>query len=169
MITVKETPEVIKILHFLNEIHINVIEKELEDATFLPGLAIASNCIEIDFDKLLYPGDILHEAGHLAVTTSEERLLIGTDSMPKEWPSPGDEIVSMLWSYAALHHLELPAEFVFHPNGYKNDSLWLIENYTNEIYIGLPLLEWMGLTLSKERASKEGKKPFPTMIKWLRD
>ena len=117
----------------------------------------------------MYPGDILHEAGHLAVTTSEERLLIGTDSMPKEWPSPGDEIVSMLWSYAALHHLELPAEFVFHPNGYKNDSLWLIENYTNEIYIGLPLLEWMGLTLSKERASKEGKKPFPTMIKWLRD
>ena len=169
MIAVKETPEVIKILDFLNEIQINVIEKELEDATFLPGLAIASNCIEIDFDKLLYPGDILHEAGHLAVTTSEERLLIGTDSMPKEWPSPGDEIVSMLWSYAALHHLELPAEFVFHPNGYKNDSLWLIENYTNEIYIGLPLLEWMGLTLSKERASKEGKKPFPTMIKWLRD
>jgi hypothetical protein len=169
MIAVKETPEVIKILHFLNEIHINVIEKKLEDATFLPGLAIASNCIEIDFDKLLYPGDILHEAGHLAVTTSEERLLIGTDSMPNEWPSAGDEIVSMLWSYAALHHLELPAEFVFHPNGYKNDSLWLIENYTNEIYIGLPLLEWMGLTLSKERASKEGKKPFPTMIKWLRD
>jgi hypothetical protein len=169
MIAVKETPEVIKILHFLNEIHINVIEKELRDTTFLPGLAIASNCIEIDFDKLLYPGDILHEAGHLAVTKSEERLLIGTDSMPNEWPSPGDEIVSMLWSYAALHHLELPAEFVFHPNGYKNDSLWLIENYTNEIYIGLPLLEWMGLTLSKERASQEGKKPFPTMIKWLRD
>jgi hypothetical protein len=169
MIAVKETPEVIKILHFLNEIQINVIEKELEDATFLPGLAIASNCIQIDFDKLLYPGDILHEAGHFAVTTSEERVLIGTDSMPNEWPTQGDEIVSMLWSYAALRHLELPIEFVFHPNGYKNESPWLIENYTNEIYIGLPLLEWMGLTLSKERASQEGEKPFPTMIKWLRD
>jgi hypothetical protein len=169
MINVKETPEVIKILDFLNEIQINVIEKELGDSTFLPGLAIGSNCIQIDFDKLLYPGDILHEAGHLAVTTSEERILIGTDSMSKEWPTQGDEIVSMLWSYAASCHLELPIEFVFHPNGYKNESPWLIENYTNENYIGLPLLEWMGLTINKERASQEGKKPFPTMVKWLRD
>ena len=61
----KDTPEVIKILHFLKEINIDVIEKELKLDTFLPGLSIASNCIEIDFDKLLYPGDILHEAGHL--------------------------------------------------------------------------------------------------------
>lgn len=165
----KETPEVIKILHFLNEININVVEKKLEDSTFLPGLAIASNCIEIDFGKLLYPGDILHEAGHLAVTALEERKLIGTAFMPKDWPTQGDEIASMLWSYAALCYLELPIEFVFHPNGYKNESPWLIENYTNENYIGLPLLVWMELTISKERALHEGKKPFPAMIKWLRD
>lgn len=165
----KETPELIKILEFLKDIQINVIEKELDDSTFLPGLAIGTNCLEIDFDKLLYPGDILHEVGHLAVTTSEDRNRIGTDAMAKDWPSQGDEIVAMLWSYAASHHLELPIEYVFHPNGYKDASPWLIENFNSENYVGLPLLEWMGLTMSKEKALKEGKKPFPNMIKWIRD
>lgn len=164
----KDTPEVQQILQFLEEIGITVKEKTLPDATFLPGIAIGSNCLEIDFERLLYPGDILHEAGHLAVTPSTERPLIGTDAMPAEWPSQGDEIVSMLWSFAALTHLKLPIEYVFHAHGYKNESPWLIENYTQENFIGLPLLEWMEMTLTKENAEKLGKDPFPVMQKWLR-
>ncbi|MDI9311147.1 MAG: hypothetical protein QM535_13100 [Limnohabitans sp.] len=152
--------EITNIINFLEEIGIKVIEKELPQDTFLPGITISQNGIEIDFDKLLYPGDILHEAGHIAVTSSNERILIGTDAMPKEWPTQGDEIATMLWSYAALKYLDLPIEFVFHPNGYKNQSDWLIENFSNANYIGLPLLEWMGLT---------NKDIFPQMTQWLRD
>ncbi len=169
MTLLKETPEVIKILNFLSEIKINVVERELPPTTFLPGLALGPNSIEIDFEKLLYPGDILHEAGHIAVTIAAERALIGTENMPKEWPTAGDEIVTMLWSYSACCHLELPIEYVFHPNGYKNESEWLIENYTSGSYIGLPLLEWMGLTLSPKKATKQNKEPFPAMVQWLRD
>lgn len=162
------TSELNKILSFLDEIKINTIEKELEDTTFLPGLDLGSNCIYIDFSKLKYPGDILHEAGHLAVTASEERAHIGTPKMPKDWPTQGDEIGAMLWSYAAAHHLNLPLDFVFHPNGYKGSSDWLIDSYKNGNYIGLPFLEWAGLTLGNDRALVENKEAFPIMQQWLR-
>lgn len=162
------TLELQKILSFLEQINIEAVEKELDDTTFLPGLALGPDCLFIDHSKLKYPGDILHEAGHLAVTPSAERKCIGTDAMPEDWPTQGDEIGAMLWSYAASQHLGLPVEVVFHPNGYKGNSNWLIENYTNENYIGLPFLEWTGLTLGKERAEKENKEAFPIMQQWLR-
>jgi hypothetical protein len=168
MIAQKQSLEVEKVLSFLDKIGIEVVEKKLNN-TFLPGLDLGPNCIYIDFKKLLYPGDILHEAGHLAVTEAQERILIGTNKISKEWPTPGEEMGAILWSFAVTKHLDLPIEFVFHPNGYKNESDWLISNFNNEVYIGLPFLEWIGLTLSKEHALKENKKAFPEMLKWLRD
>ncbi|WP_369014585.1 hypothetical protein [Flavobacterium anhuiense] len=164
----KENDEVKKVIFFLKEIGIDIIEKELGE-TFLPGLELGPNCIYIDYSKLLYPGDILHEAGHLAVTLPAERKLVGTVEISKDWPTQGDEIAALLWSYAALHHLQLPAEFVFHPNGYKGSSEWFISNFTSGNYMGLPLLEWMGLCLGKEKAEKEQKMPFPAMQKWIRE
>ncbi|MCG2611440.1 hypothetical protein LZZ90_07965 [Flavobacterium sp. SM15] len=163
------TAELHKIIAFLEEIELKTIEKELNDDTFLPGLELGPDCLYIDYSKLQYPGDILHEAGHLAVTSASERKLIGTDAMAKEWPSQGDEIGAMLWSYAAANHLELPLEVVFHKNGYKGNSDWLIENYSQKNFIGLPFLEWAGLALSAERAEKNNRKAFPVMQKWLRD
>lgn len=154
-----------KIIHFLQETGIRVIETELPDDCFLPGLAIEKNAILMDSQRMKYPGDLLHEAGHLAVTSEELRPLIGTAEMDPAWPSDGDELAAILWSYAALRHLELEPEVVFHPQGYKHESEWLIEQFANKNYIGLPLLEWMGFCHSVE---KEGVAPFPHMIKWLR-
>ena len=158
-----------KILSFLDTIGITIIEKELPDDTFLPGLSLSNKGIEIDFNKLLYPGDILHEAGHLAVTSSEDRNKIGTPEMSNDWPSQGEEIGAMLWSFAASKHLEIPLDIVFHDKGYKGSATWLIESYENETYIGLPYLEWCGLTLSDEKAIVQNVKAFPHMIKWLRE
>jgi hypothetical protein len=163
-----QTVELKKVLNFLNKIGIQVVEKELDDTAFLPGLALGPNCIYIDFSKLLYPGDILHEAGHLAVATSETRSQIGSESL-QNWPTDGEEIAAILWSFAALTYLELPSDFVFHSNGYKNGAKWLIESFSNKNYVGLPLLEWMGLTLSDENARLQNQKPFPHMQKWMRD
>ncbi|WP_289659599.1 hypothetical protein [Flavobacterium panacagri] len=164
----KEKEEIKKVIFFLKEIGIDVIEKEL-DETFLPGLDLGPNCIYVDYTKLLYPGDILHEAGHLAVTVSEQRKLVGTTKISEDWPTQGEEIAAILWSYAALHHLQLPLDFVFHPNGYKDSSEWFISNFSTGNYIGLPLLEWMGLCFGNEKAEKEQKMPFPAMQKWVRD
>lgn len=166
--SLKETEEVNKVLHFLEQIGIVVIEKELGQ-TFLPGLDLGPNCIFIDYNTLIYPGDILHEAGHLAVTASVERKLIGTDEISVDWPTQGEEMAAILWSFAASKYLNLPLDFVFHPDGYKNDADWLISNFNSENYIGLPILEWMGLCLGNERSAKEGKPAFPVMLKWMRD
>lgn len=162
-------PELQTILTFLEQIGIKVIPTQLPDTTFLPGLDLISDAICIDCDKLLYPGDILHEAGHIAVTAALERPLIGTSAMPENWPTQGDEMAAILWSYAAAIHLNIPPELVFHPDGYKKDSEWLIENFGKEVYIGLPLLEWFGMAYGKERAAKEGVAAFPVMQFWLRE
>lgn len=157
-----------KIIHFLEEIGIPVVETELPDDCFLPGLALEKNTILMDPERMRFPGDLLHEAGHLAVTAAEERKLIGTSEMDPAWPTEGDEIAAILWSYAALQHLNIKPEVVFHPNGYKNQSEWLITTFNAENYIGLPLLEWMGLCNSPGKAKLEGTEAFPKMIKWLR-
>jgi len=166
---VKNNKEITRVLHFLKEIGIQIIEKKLDTSTFLPGLALGQNCIYVDFDKLKYPGDLLHEAGHLAVTDGETRKKIDTGITNEEWPTQGEEIAAILWSYAAVTYLNLDPSFVFHSNGYKGNSEWFISNFSNGNYIGLPFLEWAGLALNEKRAQLENKEAFPVMQKWIRD
>lgn len=141
----------------------------MKEDTFLPGLTLASDGVVVDFEKLKYPGDILHEAGHIAVTSPENRKRIGTDEIDPNWPDGGEEMGAILWSYAAAVHLNLPLDFIFHPNGYKNSSDWLIESFQNKNYVGLPFLEWIGLTLGNEKALEKGREAFPVMQKWIRE
>jgi hypothetical protein len=158
-----------RILQFIKGIGIEILEEKLGDDTFLPGLSLKANAVVIDFDKLKYPGDILHEAGHIAVASPETRALIGTAAIPEGWPDGGEEMGAILWSYAASIHLQLPLEFVFHPDGYKNSSEWLIQSFQNETYVGLPFLEWIGLAYGKEKALENQQPAFPAMLKWIRD
>ncbi|MCW3085198.1 MAG: hypothetical protein JWP12_2564 [Bacteroidetes bacterium] len=164
-----ETTEVKLILSFLDEIGIAVVERELTGITFVPGLALGPNCIYMDKTRMLYPGDLLHEAGHLAVTEAKWRSKIGSPEMYPEWPEGGDEMGAILWSYAALTHIGIAPEIVFHPNGYKNEAEWLIETLNSKLYIGMPFLEWIGLALDEPKAKQLGQPAFPKMLKWLRD
>ena len=147
------------IINFLKSINIEVIETSLRNETFLPGLRIQGQTILYDREKLKYPGDLLHEAGHIAVTEAHLRPLIGSNVNNEHTPNEGEEIAAILWSYAACRHLNLDLSIVFHPDGYKNESDWLIEQFGSKNYIGLPLLEWMSLC---------DKGEFPKMKKWLR-
>lgn len=156
-----------KCIRFIESIGITVIEKELDDTCFLPGLLLGNNTIYIDYNKIKYPGDILHEAGHIAVTTPNERELIGTTDIPDNWPSQGDEIAAILWSYAALTHLDLPSEFVFHNDGYKGQSQWYIENFRSQNFIGLPLLQWFGMAHPTNEIFNS-EYTFPKMKQWMR-
>lgn len=156
-----------KIIQFLETIGIQVIEKDLDDTTFLPGLSLGPDTVYVDYSKLKYPGDLLHEAGHIAVTSPEERKLAGSDKMAEGWPSQGDEIAAILWSYAAALHLKLPPEFVFHEHGYKGNSQWFIDNFTAGNYMGLPLLQWYTMAPSTEKVVS-GMPAFPAMQHWMR-
>jgi hypothetical protein len=102
-----------RLVAFVRGIGIEVRAAALPEKTFLPGLDIRHGAILIDAERLTYPGDILHEAGHLAVTDPAER------SAPTLSPSAGDEMTSIAWSYAALRHLELDPAVIFHDDGYR--------------------------------------------------
>lgn len=158
-----------KITTFLTGIGIEVAQTELNDAeTFVPGIRIDKGRITYDPAKLLYPGDLLHEAGHIAVLESEQRYALSGDvKAGVEGDILGDEIAAILWSFAASHALNLPLNVVFHPAGYRGASDWYIENFEKQSYLGLPLLVWMGFTYDTDSTDPD-KKPFPHMTRWLR-
>ncbi len=134
-----------------------VEERPILSSTFLPGIAVSHGVLIVDRNRLLYPGDLLHEAGHLAVLNTEERKLAGPDL----GGNGGYEMAAIAWSYAACVHLDLPLDILFHPDGYKGDAAWLAQTFANGSYIGLPILEWKGMTTS------DGDNPYPAMDQWL--
>ncbi|UOQ74488.1 hypothetical protein [Hymenobacter cellulosilyticus] len=149
------------LLTFVRAIGLQVREASLlGQETFLPGLLIDKGTLVVDRERLLYPGDILHEAGHIALTPAAERHLLSANITENNPEKEGEELGVLAWTYAAALALALPAEVVFHPQGYKNQSEWLIEHFRTGGTMGLPLLVWMGLTTNAE---------FPRMARWLRE
>nr|WP_262907764.1 hypothetical protein [Hymenobacter sp. BT770] len=142
------------------DIGLETRETRLRSPGFLPGLLIDNGRLLIDPARLQHPGDVLHEAGHLAVTPAAERAALHGDITALHPERAGDELAVMLWSYAACRHLGLPPEAVFHPGGYHGQSAWLLDNFRRGEFLGLPLLAWMGLTTAAD---------FPAMTRWLRE
>lgn len=154
-----------KIASFLRAIGLPVRRSTVPETTFLPGLEIQGGALAVDESRLLYPGDLLHEAGHLAVLTTERRMKQGANA----GDNMGDEIGAICWSYAAAVHIQLDAAVVFHPNGYRGASEWHLANFREGRYIGVPLLQWMGMTADEQHARALGIAPYPHMLRWLRE
>jgi hypothetical protein len=154
-----------KIFDFIRDIGISINEGTISEETVLPGIQIEKGTLIVDKEKLLYPGDLLHEAGHIAVKPSSERaalnINVGNDA--------AEEMMTLAWSYAAAVQIGLDLEVLFHPYGYKGAAQNLIHWYTNGSYIGLPMLQWLGMSVDKIKAAELKIEPFPKMIKWLRD
>ena len=151
-----------RLVAFVRGIGIGVRAATLPEKTVLPGLDIRNGAILVDEARMTHPGDILHEAGHLAVTDPLKR------DTPQLSSTPADEMTSIAWSYAALRHLALDPAIVFHEDGYKGESASLIENFTAGYYFGVPLLQLYGMVLEPRRATETGVEPYPHMLRWLR-
>jgi len=147
---------------FVRGIGIDVRAAALPEKTVLPGLDIRHGVVVVDETRMTHPGDILHEAGHLAVADLGER------NAPTLSPTPADEMTSIAWSYAALCHLALDPAVVFHDNGYKGGASSIIENFTAGRYFGVPLLQFYGMAVEPSRAAETGVEPYPHMLRWLR-
>lgn len=153
-----------KIVDFIQSIGIEVRKETISEKTFLPGILINKGAMIIDEERLLYEGDLLHEAGHIATLTPEKRVEVYNDVSK----NPGDEMATLAWSYAAGRFLDIDPRIIFHDNGYKGESKWLAEHFSTGGDIGVPLLDWMELTISKNMA-KEEDETFPIMKKWIRE
>jgi len=150
----------VPIVSFLKEIGIEISQGEVPDDTFVPGIEVRGGRLLFDETKMKYPGDLLHEAGHLAVMAPGDRA----NANATVDTGPGEEMAAIAWSYAAALHIGIDPAIVFHPDGYKGGSASLLENFAAGRYIAVPFLRWMGLT-----GENNVESAYPKMAKWLRD
>ena len=154
-----------RLIRFVRDIGLDVREMAIDGGSLLPGLDIRGGAIVVDRGTWTYPGDLLHEAGHLAVITAEERA---SETLS---PTPADEMAAIAWSFAAACHLGVPVRVLFH-DAYKAGGATLAEAFSAGRYFGTPLLGWFGMTIDPPRASHgvphDGPPPYPHMLRWLR-
>lgn len=153
---------------FLDGIGIRNRRGEVSADTFLPGVCVAQGELVVDAQRLRWPGDLLHEAGHIAVTPAALRAGLGGALNGCEAAPHGGEVEAIAWSWAAVVHLGLPPELLFHPEGYKGQSAGLLMSYKLGVYPGAFGLAQAGMTLVGEMATASGRRPYPQMLHWLR-
>lgn len=149
---------------FVREIGLECRFADLPGPTFLPGVTVEGGAVVVDRARLRYPGDILHEAGHLAVMSPERRDAMAGDA----GGDPAEEMMAIAWSYAAAMRLGIDPAIVFHPDGYRGGSGALLANFAAKRFIGVPMLQWLGLALDERAAAEHGLEPFPVMQRWIR-
>lgn len=157
-----------KIAVFLKEIGLEIVSTRITSETFLPGILVAQGKLLIDEDQLLWPGDLLHEAGHLAVASAELRPTLTGEVILPDANLDAIESQAIAWSYAASLHLGLDPKTVFHEGGYRGQSAALLMNFEVGVPLGVNGLQEAGMTMI-ENAAREGVRPYPHMLKWLRD
>lgn len=156
------------IQRFLEEIGIEVIFTSLTEDTFLPGLKIDRGKLLVDKSRLLYVGDLLHEAGHIALLEPGERLLRSGDLTGQE-NQEAIEMAVIAWSFAASLEAGIDPAVVFHNNGYHGGGKNILENFKDGRYFGVPILEWLGLTDRPSATGPEECFVYPKMRRWLRN
>ena len=146
-----------RIIEFLSAIGLPAHRAVVSSPTIVPGIHIDRGTLIVDASQLRWPGDLLHEAGHLAILLPEDRMVVtGTAG-----EDPGFEMAAIAWSWAALVQLRLDPAVVFHEEGYRGGSQGLIDNFSMGRFVGVPMLRWMGM-IADERQ-------FPSMSRWLRE
>jgi hypothetical protein len=158
-----------RIIEFLNDIGIKVLLGGIAEETFLPGIEVVDGVLIVDRGKLKYPGDLLHEAGHLAVSPATERMGLSGEVELAEAAPHLVELEAILWSYAACLYLDIDPRVVFHEHGYHGRSEGILLNFEMGLFLGVHGLEAAGMTLSRREAAESDRQPFPVMQKWLKD
>jgi hypothetical protein len=154
-------------IDFINSIGIQTVFRKIESGSFLPGLLIEKGNLVIDRDAMKYPGDILHEAGHIAVTPGEERPELNHYLIANSKHKEAEEMMAIAWSYAACLYLAIDPFVVFHEDGYKGGGSSIVENFQAGHFFGASMLQWCQMTIEPKRGST-GEHVFPNMIKWMR-
>lgn len=157
-----------RIVTFLRDVGISVSEGPVAGNAFLPGVRIQSGTLVFDRRTLAWPGDLLHEAGHIAVTPAAMRDTLSDELDGQAADAHGGEAEATAWAYAASVALGLEPSVLFHSGGYHGNAAGLILTYTAGVYPGCAGLVAAGMTLPGNAAAAGNAAPYPNMLRWLR-
>jgi hypothetical protein len=148
-----------RIVDFIASIGIEVREGAMTRETLVPGIDIVRGTLLIDEAAMCKPADLLHEAAHIALTAPSRRdALDGTADT-----SPAEEISAIAWTWAASRHLDVAPAETFHVDVISGNGPTLLENFLEGHYVGVPMLQYWGLTVER------GRDAYPQMLRWLRE
>lgn len=176
-----------RIVDFLHAIGLPLEVGPFGPEGFLPGITIRQGVMRVDPDHIYVSGDLLHEAGHIAIVPSRLRPYLGDnlETSLRDAMADGDtdpvaaaalsytEIMATAWSYAALKALDLPPETIFFAGGYRMNAeqqarfMTLLEGGNQ---FGILYLAQGGMTGPCGMMAmmyQNGLPPFPTMTRWL--
>ena len=162
MVTMFRNALTSRIVEFLTAIGIPVVPTQLEGECFLPGIRVEKGSLFVDEAKLTYPGDLLHEAGHLAVAPSGVRSDLGGEVVIPGADMSAVEVQTTAWAYAAVTHLRLDPKVLFHEGEYRGESDGLLFTYGMGVHPGANSLQEIGMTVTGEMARRLGITPYPT-------
>jgi hypothetical protein len=154
-----------QLISFIESLGIEVKRAAVPAQTFLPGMMIENGCIIMDDSQLLHPGDLLHEAAHIAVVPASERPGLHNDNIPGRPQRESEEMSAIAWSYAACKYLDISPLVVFHEHGYRGGGAAIAADFDEGRYFGVPILQWLGMTGDPKGP---GETAYPNMIQWLR-
>ncbi len=183
------------ILSFVDAIGIDIgLGTEAEDG-FLPGIRVSNGRLIVDPERLHTSGDILHEAGHIAVTPSAYRSRIdgnvdealaaalhgidladpAADPALRGLAQLGGEMQAIAWSYAACIHLGLPPKVVFCPGAYGMPKDQQPVQMVQQLEMGFqPGIQWLVMTGMTDpptifTGGRVTAHSYPRMKRWLQD
>ncbi|OYQ33540.1 hypothetical protein CHU95_14220 [Niveispirillum lacus] len=193
----KYHPEALEpIVTFLRDIGIGVEFGPGAQNGFLPGVNIHAGVIHVDPETLVGSGDLLHEAGHIAIMPRRFHAQLGSDleadthrviaqevgeGIPSDpilaAPLQQGELMAQAWSYAAALHIGVPPACVFFPGSYKHheyEGQHPMERWIESgSHFGLRALATVGMTgyagLFALMGADNTLPPFPVMSRWVQD
>ncbi len=170
------------VLRLLSGIGIDLRRGAVSEDSFLPGVAIRRGGLVYDASRLLSPGDLLHEAGHLAVLPSNMRTQVSGDIDASLAALQADQagaaaidhtdLAPIAWSYAAALAINMDPVFIFDAAGYGagegGDVAVIASQLAMGLFPGIMMLEKAGLCAAPPPLG-DGRHPapYPHMTRWL--
>jgi hypothetical protein len=152
------------VVAFIRSIGIGVREAAIQRKTLVPGIDIVLGTLVVDRGAMCQSADLLHEAAHIALTRRDQRsVLDGTICS-----SAAEEISAIAWTWAAALHLGIAPHEVFHDKVISGNGPTLRENFAAGRYVGVPMLQYWGLTIEKRSPRHDDAVVYPGMIAWVR-
>lgn len=152
-----DAPEVAGILAFLKRIGLTAAVGIVPVDAVLPAMTVGGTVV-YDPAQPGRVGDLLHEAGHLAVTDPAIR-----DTLSQVGDDPAEEMAAIAWFYAAAMAIGILTATLFHA-GYKGGPDYLIAAFPRASFTGLPMLQYWRMAA---RDGEDGPR-FSAMRTWLR-